>query len=89
MPERTIISPHFSWFDEEGFIHTAYRGQTVDIPQEYAERGDALNCFRETRVEHPTQGETVEEVPEPDFTEDEPPVLPKRGPGRPRKNSAA
>ena len=85
MVERTIISPHFSWFDEDGDVHTHWRGDIVQLTEEKAAQGDALNCFLETRVEYPKPGTPVVDEPKADFTEPVPPVATKRGPGRPRK----
>lgn len=88
MPERTVISPHFSW-RVDGVPRTVFRGAIIDIPEDVAARGDALNCFLETRVEYPSSGEEVTPGPEPDLTEQSPPEThaPKRR--APRKRSAA
>jgi hypothetical protein len=77
MPERTIISPHYSWLDGDD-LRTEFRGAIITISDEEAAKGDALNCFLETRVEIPRSGEDVTPTPGGEFVEESPQETPKR-----------
>lgn len=81
MAERTVISPHYSWLDSDGDLQTAFRGAIINVSDEEAAKGDALNCFLGTRVEYEKPGTPVEPEPSADFTEDGA-TPPKRTSGR-------
>jgi hypothetical protein len=51
MPQRTISTVWYTYRDEDGRTHTAARGETVDLTEKEAKRGDALGAFKGKEAE--------------------------------------
>src|SRR5690349_4500350 len=56
MPERTVTCLGFRYEDEEGYIKLAGRGETIELSEREAERGDRLGAFTVAEPEAPAGG---------------------------------
>jgi hypothetical protein len=73
MPERTVTAVGFRYEDPDGYVKLAVRGETINLSDEEAARGDRLGAFAvESLPEAKRPSDpTVEATIGPDSTDDE------------------